>query len=157
MSEHSDTPAALSDDELEQLLRAVAAEVDPVPELVLEQARAAYTLRNLDAELAELVLDSDLDEGAALVRGGDDLRMLAFRSEQLSVELEVARTGDRWSLRGLATGATGAVEIETDEGTASAPLDARGRFVADDLAPGSLRLHLTAADGSRVTTSWVTR
>jgi len=156
MSEPGDTPAALSDDELEQLLRAVADQADPVPELVLEQARAAYTLRTLDAELAELVLDSD-DEGAALVRGGDDLRMLAFRGDSLSVEVEVARTGDRWSLRGLATGATGAVEVETTEGTVSAVLDARGRFVADDLAPGSLRLHLTAADGTRVTTSWVTR
>jgi len=157
MSEQRDTPATWSDDELEQRLRAVATEVDPVPELVLEQARAAYTLRDLDAELAELVLDSDVDTGAALVRGDDDLRMLAFRSDRLSVELEVSRTGGRWSLRGLTVGATGAVDIETTEGTVSAALDERGRFATDDLAPGSLRLHLTAEDGSRVTTSWVTR
>jgi hypothetical protein len=157
MSERRDTPATWSDDELEQHLRAIAAEVDPVPELLLEQARAAYTLRDLDAELAELVLDSDVDEGAALVRGGDDLRILSFRAEQLSVELEVSRTGGRWSLRGLAVGATGTVDVETSEGTVTAALDDRGRFTADDLAPGSLRLHLTAEGGARVTTSWVTR
>ena len=158
MTQRDDHTAALTDDELEQRLREVAARADAVPDLVLEQARAAFTLRRLDEELAELVLDSLVDDGRYAVRGaGDDgePRMLAFRSDRTSVEVEATPFGSRWSLRGLVAGASGAVEAETAEGTASTPLDGRGRFAIDDLPSGQVRLHLTAEDGSRVTTSWV--
>ena len=155
MSEQRDTPATWSDDELEQRLRAVADEVDPVPELVLEQARAAFVLRRLDEELAELVLDSNVDEGAYQVRGDDDLRMLAFRTDRMSIEVQVTRAAGRWSLRGLVTGASGSVRVESAEGESSAPIDERGRFLLDNVQRGLLRLHLTTPDGARVTTSWV--
>ena len=50
---------AIHDDEdLLERLRAICEEVDPTPDLVIEMARAAFSLRRLDAELAELVLDS---------------------------------------------------------------------------------------------------
>ncbi|MFN8146209.1 MAG: hypothetical protein U0R76_01985 [Candidatus Nanopelagicales bacterium] len=37
------------DDELERRLRALATEADPPPELVVESAKAAFALRDLDA------------------------------------------------------------------------------------------------------------
>src|SRR5262249_46475986 len=61
--------ATHEDEALLERLRAICAEVDPVPDLVFQAARAAFTLRRLDAELAELVLDSaDEPAGAVAVR-----------------------------------------------------------------------------------------
>ena len=83
----------LHPDDTALLLRlgAIAAEVDPVPDLVLEAGRAAFLLRRLDAELAELVADSATDRAG--VRGGDD-RLLSFEAGETSLELQVtARSG----------------------------------------------------------------
>ena len=49
-------------------LRALFARVDPVPPLLDDAARAAFTWRTVDAELAELMRDSaDASEEAALL------------------------------------------------------------------------------------------
>ena len=51
-------------------LRAFFAEVDPVPPLVSETAKASLGWRRLDADLAELLSDSALEEEPfALARG----------------------------------------------------------------------------------------
>src|SRR5262249_7326628 len=84
--------ATHEDEALLERLRAICAEVDPVPDLVFQAARAAFTLRRLDAELAELVLDSaDAPAGAVAVRaaGPADIRMLSFTAGPLRVELQV--------------------------------------------------------------------
>ena len=79
-------------------LRALFSRVDPVPPLLDEAARAAFTWRTVDAELAELMRDSaDAEEeaGALLVRGGGGPRQLSFESPRLGIELEVVATGPR--------------------------------------------------------------
>ena len=80
-------------------LRALFAHMDPVPPLLDDAARAAFTWRTVDAELAELMRDSaDAEEEAGmLVRGGGGPRQLSFESPRLGIELEVAATGDRAS------------------------------------------------------------
>lgn len=145
-----------TDDELVDRLRRIAAQVDPPPELVLETARAALTLRRLDAELADLVHDSALAAGPVLVRGADDsLRLLSFETSTVSVEVQVSETAGRRSLLGMVSGASGAVEVETAEGRRTVPLGPSGRFDVDDVPSGTVRLHLVADDGTPVSTSWV--
>ena len=125
----------IQDDPLFQRLRTVADQADPVPESVLEAGRAAFLLRRLDAELAELVMDSAFDAGTVLV--------------------QVTTTEGTRSLLVVVEGASGEVTIETSAGTSTASIDSEGRFTATGIPAGTVRLHLTADDGSAVTTSWV--
>ena len=69
-------------------LRALFAHVDPVPPLLDDAARAAFTWRTIDAELAELMRDSAdaSEEAALLVRSGGGPRQ---------AELRVAAARDR--------------------------------------------------------------
>jgi len=143
-------------DEFEARLRGLAAAADPVPSLVLESARAAFMLRTLDAELAELVHDSAIDADLVLVRGpGEDVRMLSFEHGSVAVDLQVSETASGPELLGLVTGAVGDVEVEQGAERTPVPLDDAGRFVVRGLAAGPVRLHLHAEDGTAVATSWV--
>jgi hypothetical protein len=143
-------------DLLEIRLRRLAQTADPVPELLLQSARAALTLRTLDAELAELVHDSAVDPELILVRGpGHDVRMLSFEYGTVAVDLQVSETSSGRELLGLVSGASGDVEVEQAGGRTTVPLDEAGRFVLSGLASGPVRLHLHAEDGTAITTSWV--
>jgi hypothetical protein len=145
------------DDELMARLRGLADQADPPPELVLEAARAAFLMRRIDAELAELVLDSAVDAGPVLVRSTeeDTVRMLSFETDTVSIEVQVTEVDGSRSLLGLVSGASGPVEVETAHGRSTVSLDALGRFSVADVPPGTVRLHLTAENGTPVTTSWV--
>ena len=143
-----------ADDDLMDVLRAAAAQADPVPDLVLRQARAALTTRDLDAELAELAFDSDLAEAGAVRAAGEDVRLLSFESGRVSVELQVEYADGRVSLRGLVTGATGEAVIEVAGERPPRPIDAEGWFTATGLPRGATRVKVTAADGTAVTTGW---
>ena len=139
-------------------LQAVAEQADPVPEFVFEAARAAFLLRRLDAQLAELVLDSAVDSGAVLVRGSaieDQTRLLSFETESVSVDIQVTTVDGSRSLLVLVRGASGEVGIETALGRSVAQIDEQGRFAVAGIPAGTVRLHLTADNGSPVTTSWV--
>lgn len=142
----------MTEDELMDELRRAAAQADPVPDLVLRQARAALTTRDLDAELAELAFDSEL--AAAAVRGTEDVRLLSFESAQVSVELQVESENGAVSLRGLVTGATGDAVVEVAGESHPRPIDAEGWFTASGLPGGPTRVKVTAADGTTVTTGW---
>jgi hypothetical protein len=146
-----------TDDQLIARLRGLAEQVDPPPELVLEAGRAAFLMRRIDAELAELVLDSAVDAGPVLVRAAeeDTVRMLSFESGTVSIEVQVTEADGLRSLLGMVSGASGPVEVETTHGRSSVDLDDLGRFSVTDVPSGTVRLHLTADDGTPVTTSWV--
>ncbi|NBH08795.1 hypothetical protein [Amycolatopsis sp. SID8362] len=144
----------MTDDELMDVLRAAAAEADPVPELVLSQAKAALSTHDLDAELAELAFDSDLAEAGAVRADGEDVRLLSFESARVSVELQVEYADGRVSLRGLITGATGDAVIEVAGERHVRPIGAEGWFTAAGLPRGATRVQVTAADGTTVTTGW---
>jgi hypothetical protein len=83
-----------SDDDLLGDLRRVIAELDPIPEDVLIAARAALDWRTLDAELAELIADSAVDEPVLLVRGSGQARALAFEAAGLTIEIEAEPDAD---------------------------------------------------------------
>ncbi|WIV58126.1 hypothetical protein [Amycolatopsis nalaikhensis] len=144
----------MTDEELLDQLRAAAAQADPVPDLVLRQARAALSTRELDAELAELAFDTDLAEAGAVRAAGDEVRLLSFESPRVSVELQVEYTDGRVVLRGLVTGATGDAVIEVSGEHHTRPIDDDGWFTATGLPRGATRVRLTTPDGTVVTTGW---
>jgi hypothetical protein len=86
MSEDPDT-----DEQLMSELRAFFAEVDPVPSLVTETPKASLGWRRLDADLAELLSDSALEEESSAVArgGGAPVRAVTFSSGSLTIDIEV--------------------------------------------------------------------
>jgi hypothetical protein len=153
-------PPEPGDDELLAQLRRIAAEADPVPELVIRAARSAFGLRDLDARLAELVRDSAVDVPATAVRGGDR-RMLSFEAGDVAVECEITERDLRRDILGQLVGGLAAgidAEVAGTEVTSTqrvtVPVDERGRFSVRDLPAGPVRLRCRLADGTTVVTSW---
>jgi hypothetical protein len=146
------------DDELMQRLRRIADEVDAPPELVAETARAALSTRRLDEELAELLHDSDLTT-PQLVRGAGGPggpRSLSFETVAVSLELEIEQADSHITVSGVVSGSSGEVTVETTtEGPRRAQIDDNGWFRVTNLPRGAMRVHVTATDGSGVTTRWI--
>ena len=137
---------------------AAALRDDPVPPGVVVGARAAWTWRVVDAELAEL-----LAEEAVLVRSSTTAGPVAYAVDDVVVDVErtgVAGDVRRQAVVGLVTGAAAvAVEIEVvAEGrsrTVPADLDAAGSFRAEVPADRPARVHVTLAGGRRIVTPWL--
>jgi hypothetical protein len=141
-----------SDDDLLAELAAALAEVSGRAESAAAIGRAAFTWRTVDADLvsAELTFDSALD--GAGVRGGQPQgRFLEFRSEPLSVDVEIL--GDR--LHGqLHPPQEGTAVIESANGvTLSLPVDQLGFFVVENPPAGPVRLRCETSR-SRLVTGW---
>jgi hypothetical protein len=156
---HDATPDA--DEALLARLRVVAGVVDDVPAHVVEAALAVFILRDLDAELAQLVSDSvDAADTRVLVRGEDVLaapRSQTFEAGDRTIDIEVTASESRRRVVGLATGfGPGEVTLERVDGDSiSAPIDAIGRF-ALDASPGQARFRVVGFDGTTVVTAWTT-
>jgi hypothetical protein len=141
-------------------LRALFGHMDPVPQLLDEAARTAFTWRTVDAELAELMRDSAEaeEEAGMLVRGGHGPRQLSFESPRLGIELEVVSTGPRERrLEGqLLPPASATVTVERPgEDGLSVQADELGRFSLDGLRAGVVRLHV-ALRGAQIAIPWTT-
>ena len=66
------------------------------PDVWSAAARAAWTWRTIDAELAALVHDSTLDDQELVgVRGAATVRALSFAAGEHMIEVEVSEDGDR--------------------------------------------------------------
>jgi hypothetical protein len=121
-SEGTFTDGELDAGLLEEELRQAAAILDPVPAGLRQIAVDAFALHDLDARVAELTFDSLVD--AIPVRGETDPpRMLTFRADEVTVDVEVTADG----LIGQVL-PPGPARIEVLSG----PL-ARARLTADDL------------------------
>jgi hypothetical protein len=148
------TPPAVSQPEPDEAvlvaLAGVFEQLDPVPEVVSEAARAAFALRDLDAELVPLV------ESAAttLVRGDED-SWLSFAVDGLEIDLGSRRERHGWQLVGQVTGAVRELAVHTMAGSQAVEVDAHGRF-RTAVSARTLSLRLTTPDGRRLRTEWVT-
>ena len=83
---------SLGDDEglLVALGEALRSGRHPQTDLIQANARAAFSLTNLEDELASLVYDSLLDTvGASASRAATEVRIVVFESETLSIEIEI--------------------------------------------------------------------
>ena len=143
----------LDDDRLLDLLGEVLDETDPVPADAATTARSA-DLAGADAELAELVFDSLLDDRDVAVRSepgaGGEVRSLTFTAGDRTIEIDL--TGGELVGR-VSPGDRPAVEILQGPPAPPVPVevDDLGRFRAA-VRPGPLRLRVGSA-----TTPWVTR
>ena len=133
---------------IEDELRALLRRADPVPPQVDEAARIAFTWRTIDAELAELMLDSYESELA--VRGGAGPRTLSFEAPQLVIELEVtAGEGRSRDVAGqLLPPGPATVTMEQGPGeSVSVEADELGRFSFAGLHAGPARVRVSVAAG----------
>jgi hypothetical protein len=140
---------------LRDLARAVAVH-DPVPPELLASARAAFTRRTLDAELADLVADSRETAGAGL-RGATDVRLLTFGAgeQQLAVELLTQGTSRR-VVGELTPGRPARVVVEHAGGSLTEDADELGRFLVSGVPAGRIRVRCAPVDGPAIVTPWLT-
>jgi hypothetical protein len=144
-------------------LRGLFADIDPVPPLVIETAKASLGWRRRDADLAELLSDSALEEEAfALARGGDaTARAVTFTSTGLTIDIEVhVDEPERTLLGQLSPPSPATIEIQTmaDE-PLSTEADRLGRFRVRLPSGGPIRLRVLGAERESrppVETSWIT-
>ena len=145
------------DDELLARLAEAQRATESIPREFIEAGKAAFAWRNIDAELAELVYDSALEEAqlAGQMRGAEQaqLRALTFTSAALTIEIEV--TGE--ALVGqLVPPEAGDVKVVTPAGEVQVePIDDIGCFTIRPVPAGSFRIHCHTASGTFVTTNWL--
>lgn len=143
-----------SDDELLALMGRALRTADPVPERVLEGARAAWTWRTIDDELATLVFDSAAELTG--VRSEDTARQLTFRAPGMEIEVMVVDETTRRLVGQLVPPGSFTITLLAGDTELSQPTDRLGRFAFDDVAPGPVRLLVADPDGTAVvTTEWV--
>ena len=137
------------DERLLSRLGSMYDELDPVPDVVSEAARAAFILRDLDAELIPLVESL----ATTFVRGESD-NWLSFALEDLEIDLGSRRERHGWQIVGQVTGAVREMFVHTMAGSEQVAVDSLGRFRAE-VSARTLSLRLTTPDGRRLRTEWV--
>jgi hypothetical protein len=141
-------------------LRRIAAVVDPIPEALLHAGRESLTWLRVDAELAELLSDSVVDdEVLAHVRSSGSVRAVRFEADGFIIELDILGEGAHRTLVGqLVPVGTAEIEIQTNDAPQTVEADTHGRFRAENVPEGRMRLRVTghpAAPGP-AETSWIT-
>jgi hypothetical protein len=147
-----------ADDRFEERLRATTAEADAVPQSVIDDAKALFALRDLDAELAALVADSLVDEPAVLTRAlVSDVRMLSFAHDDVTIDLDIETdpVTHRVRIHGSVVGDVVDVLLVLTGQRVHVQLD-DGHFDESLPTGGPLRVEVTTPDGRRITTSWIT-
>jgi hypothetical protein len=149
------------DDQLLGELRRIATDLDAVPEDVTGFAKAALGWRRIDAELAELLADSAIEQ-EALAQTRSRLaqtREVTFRASGLEIDLEIQQVAPGLLLLGqLDPPVSASVEVQRDDGSVAAATDADdlGRFRIELPAPARIRLRITQpALAQLVETSWL--
>jgi hypothetical protein len=145
---------SVSDDDLLELVGRALRAADPVPDRVLEGARAAWTWRTIDEELAELVFDSAAELTG--VRSEDTARQLTFRAPGMEIEVMVTDEATRRVVGQLVPPGSFTATLVTVDAALADTTDRLGRFTFDAVAPGPVRLVVADPDGTVVvTTEWV--
>jgi hypothetical protein len=141
------------DERLLGLLGNALRAVDPVPDHVVEGARAAWTWRTIDAELAELVFDSATELTG--VRSEDQLRQVTFRAPGIEIEVMVIDDVSRRIVGQLVPAAEMTIELAGSDRVISTRADRLGRFGFDEVLAGPVRLTVLGDAGEPVVhTEW---
>ena len=135
-------------DPLEEQLARVLAQVDPMPGGVAEAAHAAYLVRNLDQELAELIFDSMTEPEPVLVRGESAERHVSFATSNLTIEITVS--GEPRRIVGqLVPPQAAELDLTKDAVVIdTATADDLGRFQFDDVPSGAISIECRPGEGS---------
>ena len=124
-------------------LRRIAAVIDPIPEALLHAGRESLTWLRVDAELAELLADSVVDdEVLAHVRSSGGVRAVRFETDGLTIELDILGEGAHRTLVGqLVPAGTAEIEVQTSDarpdgrGGRARPVPRRERAGGTDAPP----------------------
>jgi len=148
------------EDRLLAELRRLTSELDPVPDEVTAYAKAALGWRRIDAELAELLSDSALEQQGALTRSGvAQARSMSFRASELELDVEIRDVERGVVVMGqLAPPTPARVAVQRDDGSeaASVEADELGRFRFELQEGGRIRLRiLRKAPAKPIETSWL--
>lgn len=145
----------MTDEQLLAMLGVALDAADPVPDAVLDAARATFTWRTIDAELAALVFDSAA-VGLEGVRGTETTRQMTFRSPGVEIELQVVSETRRRIVGQLVPPQQAEVALHHQDATQVARSDRLGRFTFNDVPSGSIRLVCKLEDesGATVQTEW---
>lgn len=150
----------MAQEDIEAALRAMLAQVDPVPQAALRAAEAAIEWRDPDAELA--LLTSDLQPGREPEYArGQTARLLVFRTSTWIIELELSDADADGQLRLLGQldpPEPATITVQSDAGSATVRADTRGRFRLDVAVAARLRVVAEPDDsgdgGRRAITEW---
>jgi hypothetical protein len=147
------------DDALLARLAATLRGAQDPPADVAELARLSFGLRDLDAQLAELVADSAVDVPVGVRSATGAARLLTFAGEQAEVELQVTSAGDGWAVLGQVV-PPGPALVRAEPaapGVAAVAADADdlGRFALDLSAGGPWRFVGTRDGSTLLATDWV--
>lgn len=145
------------DDRLMAELAAAVEAGDPVPTAVIDAAKASYTWRTVDAELAELVFDSAFEELAG-VRGGEETtRQVTFRAPGVEIEVAVLSEGARRIIGQLVPPQPAEIELRYGSDARTVQSDHLGRFTFHDVPVGPISLRCTFGDDESqvVQTDWM--
>ncbi len=102
--------------------------------------------------------DEALTGGVSAARGAPEWRQLSFRTSGLTIELGITGTGEARRMMGqLIPRQSAAVDIRHERGVITVQADSLGRFSADSVPFGQVRLrcHL-GIDQSPIVTGWIT-
>lgn len=137
---------------VQRLVGEMLDQVEPVPRRALEAAYQARQLREMTAELATLLYDSDRDGDLVLTRGGEgEVRLLSLANDHLSVELTLLPDGETIVGELSPVDVTELLVEAGDGGSQTIDVDEFGRFRAR--ATGPIRLRVPG----RLITPWITR
>jgi hypothetical protein len=156
MSSHDPTDPAVA-----ALREAIA--LESVPPEVIAAARASFSWRTIDAELAALSFDSRDAADLVGARSAGGPRSLSFEYGALSIEVEVPeRSSTSLTIEGqVAPGEPAVVEVHHADHLDSfvAELRGNGRFSVAGVPSGAIRLMVRFAVGAgpaMLLTEWVT-
>lgn len=146
--------ASREDEGLLARLREGLAESDPVPQDVTSFAKAAFSWRTIEAELAELDYDSVDEDLPAGVRSSTTARMVSFQAGQWMLDVEYDEASGRL-LGHISPQASYAIELHSSGALFTVESDEFGRFEADGVRPGPVSMILRFTDGTVIKTQWV--
>lgn len=141
------------DDALMQDVAAAFADADAPPAAAIDAAKAVFTWRTIDEELAQLVFDSAVDELVG-VRSADTARQMTFRSPAINIEITLMNEGSRRLVGQVDPPSVGTVELRHGDTVLLAETDDIGRFMFDGIPTGPLSLRCALPDGTAITTEW---
>lgn len=148
--EGADAPDAADVALLAELRHAIEA-ADPLPDRADAAARAAWTWRTIDAELAELRSDSAVD--TAGVRGMAWPRQLSFEAREASIEIEIDH--DRLVGQVVPPAEVSLTLTDSNGEVRTTRSDHVGHFTFTEVESGTVRVTAALPDGS-ITTQWFT-
>ncbi len=145
-----------TDEELVDAIRVAVSESEP-PDGIVQQARAAFSLRNVVAQIAELDFDSAIDDDdLARVRATFGSRRLSFRTPALSLTIDI-RDRPRRIVGRIEPPTPMTIVLRQPPAEWTVTTDEHGYFIFEQVAAGAASLRCWTPEGqSDVETEWVT-